>query len=205
MSTREPILRRPRPPAVVLAALGALAAHAAVYGTLMPAGGAHGYFAWYEPAVTGLGALAALVALALCLLAVSPRGRPAARWLARMISPAPPDCSVAERASALTAGSLAWLLAQESLERSVAAGRPAVAWLEPSALLVALVAAATVAVLVAAGERLTAAVAQRILAPRPRPRRVAARARRRVTAPVVSRLSPLATCRGLRAPPLVLG
>jgi len=113
----------------VASAVCALAAHAVVYGTFWPTDGAHGYFGWYQP--LSLGSLALLVAV----FAV-PRLRRVVPW--RVLS-------VGETARSLAASSLAFLVAQESLERTLAAGNPAVAAFTPSQWLLLLLAIAAAA------------------------------------------------------------
>src|SRR5512132_2704544 len=93
----------PVPARIVPAALCALGAHALLYGTVRPDDGLHGYFGWYEPAVALAGIAAASVARPLWLRTTAP---------------------VAETSRRLAATALAVLLAQESLERSFAAGHP---------------------------------------------------------------------------------
>src|SRR5438552_4215104 len=99
------------------AAVCALGAHALLYGTFHPGDGVHGYFGWYEPGLA-LASLAALLVL-----------RPS--WLR---TPSP----VGETARRLSTTALLVLLVQESLERSLRSGAPAVAVLTPSQWLVLL-------------------------------------------------------------------
>ena len=114
---------------VVASAVCALAAHAVVYGTFWPTDGAHGYFGWYQPlSVASLAGLAALLAV--------PRLRSFVPWRA---------LSVGESARSLAASSLAFLVAQESLERTLAAGHPAFAAFTPSQWLLLLLALAAAA------------------------------------------------------------
>ena len=96
----------------------ALVAHAAVYRSLVPDDGLHGYFGWYVPlvAVASLGSLLAVVVGGLC--PGSRRGR---------VDPALSACAL-DRVSrrncrvCLASGGLAFLVVQESLERSLDAG-----------------------------------------------------------------------------------
>src|SRR5579864_8693137 len=62
---------------IVPVALCALGGHFALYGTLVPSGGAHAYFRWYEPLVAGL-SIAALALLG-ALVAASFTGSEALR------------------------------------------------------------------------------------------------------------------------------
>jgi len=168
-------------PRVVASAVCALAAHAVLYGTPWPADGAHGYFGWYEP--LSLASLAALVAL----LAV-PRLRRFVPWR---------PLSVTETARSLGASSLAFLLVQESLERTLAAGHPAFASFTSSQWLLLLVAVAAAAL--ALSFALRAVLGRAASAPAPAP---AASAESWSVRPVGGRRSrPLAERFALRAPP----
>jgi hypothetical protein len=102
---------------LVASAVCALVAHAAVYRSLLPDDGLHGYFSWYVPlvALASLGSLFAVVVGAL---------RPGGR-AARLIRPCLPARSTACRGgtvAGLASGGLAFLVVQESLERSLGAG-----------------------------------------------------------------------------------
>jgi hypothetical protein len=142
----------------------------------------HGYFGWYEPALA-VAALATLVVV-----------RPA--WL-RTRNP------VGETARRISTAALVILLVQESVERSLEAGRPAFAALTPAQLLVLLVGIAASALLLAVTLRAGQAVAGRLLRGRT-PRLQAGErwsvvtVRRRPTRPLAARFA-------LRAPPLVAG
>jgi hypothetical protein len=118
-------------------AVCALGAHALLYGTLRPGDGLHGYFGWYEPAI-------ALAAVAAVLLV-----RPF-----RLRSPSP----VGETARRLSTTALVVLLVQESLERSLAGGRPAFAAFTPAQLLVLVAGIAATALLLALALRAGQAV-----------------------------------------------
>jgi hypothetical protein len=175
-----------RAPVLLPAALCALVAHAALYGSLTPADGAHRYLRWYEPAVAGLSAAA--VAVWCVLVALGLAGRIAA----------PPTSA---RRVATWAGGLLWL--QESLERSLSAHTPAVATFAPTQWLAVLAALAVASVVLAraigAGRRLARALVDRgrvPLAPRLRPAATAN--------PALRRFRPLATAAAMRAPPLPL-
>jgi hypothetical protein len=166
---------------VVPAALCALAAHALLYGTFRPADGLHGYFGWYEPAV------------ALACVAAAVVARPV--WLRS-------TAAVAESARRVAASSLVVLLAQESLERSLAAGHPAFASLTPSELLLAVAAVSAGALVLALALRAGQAVARLVLRVR-RPRRRPATPSWSVAAPALRPIRPLAAGFALRAPPRV--
>ncbi len=100
---------------LIPAAVCALGAHALLYGSFRPADGLHGYLGWYEPAVAPLAIAAVLLT------------RPAV-WR----SPLP----IGETARGFATWALFVVLAQESLERSVQVGHPAVAAMTPSGWLV---------------------------------------------------------------------
>jgi hypothetical protein len=100
---------------LIPAAICALGAHALLYGSFRPEDGLHGYLGWYEPAL-------ALLAIAAVLLI-----RPAA-WRSRL--------AIGETARGFATWALFIVLAQESLERSLHAGHPAVAAMTPSGWLV---------------------------------------------------------------------
>jgi hypothetical protein len=170
------------PVRLVSAAVCALGAHALLYGTFRPGDGMHGYFGWYEPAL----ALAALTTLVLV--------RPA--WL-RTRTP------IGETARRISTAALVLLLAQESVERSLEAGRPSFAALTPSQLLVLIVGIVASALLLAVTLRAGQAVAGRLLR-RPTPRLRAA-VRWSVVTVRCRRTRPLAGRFALRAPPLVAG
>jgi hypothetical protein len=95
----------------------ALVAHAAVYRSLVPDDGLHGYFGWYVPlvAVASVCSLFAVVVGGLC------PGTRAAR-LIRFGLPAHSTTCRGGSVACLASGGLAFLVVQESLERSLAAG-----------------------------------------------------------------------------------
>jgi hypothetical protein len=166
----------------VASAVCALAAHAVVYGTLWPSDPAHVYFGWYEP--LSLLSLAVVVGL----LAV-PRLRGLVPW--RILS-------VSQTARALGASSLAFLVVQESVERTFAAGHPAFAAFTPSQWLLVL--------LVLAAAALALSFALRAVLGRPAARPVSAPALVHegwsVLPATPRRSRPLAGRFALRAPPL---
>jgi hypothetical protein len=106
------------------AAICARGAHALLYGSFRPADGVHGYLGWYEPAL----ALAAIAAVVL-IRPVSLRSRQ----------------RIGETARTVASRALVIVLVQESLERSLQVGHPAVAALTPSGWLVLVVGLAATA------------------------------------------------------------
>ena len=122
---------------LIPAAVCALGAHALLYGSFRPADGLHGYLGWYEPAV-------ALLAIAAVLLT-----RPAA-WRSRL--------PVGETARGFATWALFVVLAQESLERSLQVGHPAVAAMTPSGWLVLVAGLAATALVLALALRAGQAV-----------------------------------------------
>jgi hypothetical protein len=185
------------------AALCALAAHAAVYGTLVPSDGVHGYFGWYEPLVAGLSLTSAALVLALALAARLGRARRPARAIQRFL-PTEEGGGLALPAVRLSRAALAFFFLQETLERSIAWRSLEPATLRPSAwclVLVVVVACAWLLVLAGRGGQrlLRGAAAERV----PRLRPVPAPGPVRACTP--RRRRPLALGRGLRAPPLLAG
>jgi hypothetical protein len=106
------------PRRLIPAAICALGAHALLYGSFRPDDGLHGYLGWYEPVV----AIAAIAAVALI--------RPAS-WRSRL--------PIGETARGLSTWALLIVLAQESVERSLQTGHPAIAAMTPSGWLVIVV------------------------------------------------------------------
>jgi hypothetical protein len=156
----------------------ALGAHALLYGSFRPADGLHGYLGWYEPAL----AVAAIAAVVL-LKPASLRSR----------------LPVEETARGLATWALFIVLAQESLERSLQVGHPAVAAMTPSGWLVLLLGVAATALALALALR--AGQLAFLLFTGSRVRRVRVLARR-IAAPVALRPArPLAGSVALRAPP----
>jgi hypothetical protein len=181
-------------------ALCALGGHLALYRTLLPSTGDHAYFAWYEPLVAGL-TIAVLAAFGLLLLSAV-LGRDAVRrTIVRVLLPAtarPLPGTV--RAVRLALAGVAFLVVQETIERTLTEGRAAPAVFGPSQLLVVL---AVVAVLAALVERsctqliaLVARSSKRVAL------RSAAQSFPAARPLLVRRRNPLAELRGLRAPPL---
>jgi hypothetical protein len=184
-------------------ALCALGGHLALYRTLLPSTGEHAYFAWYEPLVAGL-SLAALVAFAVMLLAALLGRDSLRRAVVRVLLPAterPLPGTV--RAVRLALASIAFLVVQETIERTLAEGHAAAAAFGPSQLLLVLAVVAVLAALVALVER----SCSQLIALVARPRRRAVIRLDALSFPVARpllarRRHPLAELRGLRAPPL---
>jgi hypothetical protein len=185
------------------AALCALAAHAAVYGTFTPADGIHGYLGWYQPLVAALSLAAAAGLLGLVLAARLGRGRRLAGAV-RGFLPREEGRGTALPTIRLGRGALVVFFLQETLERSISSRSFEPASLRPSTwslvLLVAILCAALLVLAGRGGIRLVLrAAAWRIR----RLRRDPAPAPEREWAP--RRRSPLALRQGLRAPPLLAG
>jgi hypothetical protein len=183
------------PRRLIEAAACALAAHALVYRTLLPGDGMHGYFTWYEPAV----GVASLLSLLWLLFAV-------VRTVSgRASSPPSAQAPFATTFGELFGSTFLFLLVQESFERSVETGRPAVAIFTPASVLALAAAASVVAVALAAARCLGRAAVQMLL--RTAEPGVADGGAQRwhvALAPTV-RPRPLAERFGMRAPPLAAG
>jgi hypothetical protein len=183
-------------------AVCALATHALVYRTLWPSDGVHGYFSWYEPvvAVISVASLVGLLGFVAVAWAARLRGR-SLHVAARVHSPA----AVATTARSLGASSLGFLLIQESVERSLEAGHPALQVFTPSEWLVLLAGLAATSLLLAVGLRLARSVLNRALGStgvrRQRSWRVVLRWS--VVTFSLRRPRPLAERFALRAPPLI--
>jgi hypothetical protein len=199
--------RRPRLLALLApAVLIALAAHTALWGAWAPSDGAHAYFGWYAPLVTAGGAAGLLGLLLLVAVAALGRRVPRAAALVRRVLPAPRDQGLRLRAFQLAAGALGWLVAQESIERTLQEGRVSLLALDARDLLLVLLATGAGALLVALAERGSGRLARALLAGRDLP--PARRAAVRLARPrMVARrpLSPLACSLARRGPPLLVG
>lgn len=183
--------------------LCALAGHLALYGTLLPSGGVHAYFGWYEPLVAGL-SVAALAVLAGLLLVAAFGGEALRRRVVPVLLPAaarPLPGTV--RAVRLGLASVGFLVCQETLERTLSADRLSAAGFSSSQILVVLAVIGAAAALLALVERscsqLIALVAPRLLRLRIRAASLSFPPAR---PPLTRRRNPLAELRGLRAPPL---
>jgi len=185
---------------VLLCALGG---HLALYRTLLPSGGGHAYFGWYEPLVAAL-SVAALAVLAVLLFVAALGGESLRRRVVPVLLPAaarPLPGTV--RAVRLALASVGFLVFQETFERTLTAGRLSAAAFAPSQVLLVLAVIGAAATLVALLERscsqLIALVVPRLLRLRIR---AAALSFPHARPPITRRRNPLAELRGLRAPPL---
>jgi hypothetical protein len=160
------------------AAICALGAHALLYGSFRPADGVHGYLGWYEPAL----ALAAIAAVVL-IRPVALRSR----------------LPIGETARGLASRALVIVLLQESLERSLQVGHPAVAAMTPSGWLVLIAGLAATAFALAFALRAGQAVHS--LFTDTRARRSPVLVRRAVGAVALPAARPLAGNVALRGPP----
>jgi hypothetical protein len=95
----------------------ALVAHVALYESLLPGDGEHSYLTWYAPLVTAASACSVVAIVAGGLFA---RSRVAC--VIAILLPARTTRFRARTVGGLAFGALAFLVAQESLERSVDAG-----------------------------------------------------------------------------------
>jgi hypothetical protein len=147
---------------IAAAAVCALAAHALAYRTLWPADGVHGYFGWYEPlvAAASLASLAALLAFAALAHLARRAGRP---LRVRLLERHRPTGAVAR---SFASSGLLFVLVQESIERSVAAGHPAVASFGPAQWLVLLAGLAVASALLAVAMRASESILRRVLEPK---------------------------------------
>ena len=183
----------------VASAVCALVAHAAVYRSVLPDDKLHGYFGWYVPLV----AMASLCSLLAVVIGGLCPGSRAARLIARCVPARSTTCRGGTVAG-LTLGGLAFLVVQESFERSLDAGAFSLVTFDGSTwpvLLGVLVLAA--AAIVAVGR--TAVVwSDRVFAVRPlRARMTRVLPRVGVGRVVVRKSALLGWHAGLRAPPLV--
>src|SRR5437879_1932593 len=104
-------------------ALCALGGHFALYRSLQPSTGDHAYFAWYQPLVVGL-SLTALVAFAALLVAAVLARDGFRRTVVRTLLPAAAQpLPITIRTVRLALASIAFLVTQETVERTLAAGR----------------------------------------------------------------------------------
>ena len=181
---------------LLAAALCAQVAHVVLYGSIFPTAGAHEYFRWYIPLVA---------VLSLCGLALVPVSIAASVLTRGRISSTAllPECAPGDAPNAiarLALSSAAFLLLQESIERTAVSGSIQTVTFSPLALLVAGIVLVVAAAAVVALERTLDT-----LAGRPQP---CARPRGSVSARWVARTLRVARRRpesvhgGLRAPPL---
>jgi len=177
-------------------ALCALSAHAMLYRSIFPEDGVHGYFGWYEPLVAALSA-ASFLAVAVAGVAALRGHR--SRFVSEFAAVSPTRAS----ASRLAALGAIWLIAQESIERSIAIGGLQLASFTPAGwvivLATALLAATVFTMLARAGCALASVLVARSV--RARRAQTAAKDARREVGAHVRRRRALADRRGLRAPP----
>jgi hypothetical protein len=164
------------------AAICALGAHALLYGSFRPADGVHAYLGWYEPAL----ALAA-IAVVVLIRPVSLRSR----------------LPIGETARGLVSRALVIVLVQESLERSLQVGHPAVAAMTPSGWLVLVAGLAATALALALALRAGQAVYS--LFDDVRARRLPVLVRKSVGAVTLPAARPHAGNVALRGPPALAG
>jgi hypothetical protein len=183
-------------------ALCALAGHLALYGSLIPSTGDHAYFVWYEPLVAGL-SLVSLALLAGLFAAATIGGESLRRRAVSLLPPPAQPVSGSVRAVRLALASLAFLVCQETLERTLSEGRATHAVFGPAQLLLMLAAIALAATVVAVVERSCARLIEFVARPFARFRDAKPLCLFPPMRPlVVRRRNPLARLRGLRAPPL---
>jgi hypothetical protein len=127
----------PVPMRLPSAAICALGAHALLYGSFRPADGVHGYLGWYEPVL-------ALVAITAVVI-VRPE-----RLRTRL--------PLGDVVRSLSLPALLILLVQESFERTVQIGHPAVVSMTPSGWLVLVVGIVATALVLGLGLRAGQAV-----------------------------------------------
>jgi hypothetical protein len=186
--------------------LCALAAHVAVYGSLLPHGRVHGYFVWYEPLVASLSFVSvAGLPLLLALAFLAGRESRPTRALTSLLPSRPTTTSASAEAFKLAALALAFLTVQESLERSLATGELALASFAPGRTLVLGVAVLVAAAVIVLVERAVHTLADAIRRSAGSTTRRPDRARWHVRPAVPhTRRRPLAVNGGLRAPPVAL-
>jgi hypothetical protein len=186
-------------------ALCALGGHLALYRTLLPSSGDHAYLSWYEPLVAGLSVLA-LVAFALLLLSAVLGSESLRRAVVRRLLPvAAEPVPGTVRAVRLALASIAFLVVQETVERTLTAGHASAAAFDPSQLLLVLAVVATLAALIALVERSCSRLIALVARSRPRAAlRLAALSFPSARPLVTRRRHPLAELRGLRAPPFAV-
>jgi len=166
------------PTRLIPAAICALGAHALLYGSFRPDDGLHGYLGWYEPALA-----VATITAAILIRPVS--------WRSRL--------PIGETARGLMTSALLIVLAQESVERSLQVGHPAVAALTPSGWLVLVVGVTATAFALALALR-AGQIAYSLLAGSTA-RRTRVVVRRIAVAVVLPTARPLAGNVALRGPP----
>ena len=185
---------------ILLAAVCALPAHAAAYGTLWPKDGMHGYLGWYEPLVAAL----SLTAIAGLLLRLSrPRGPRESARAARSPSRRSDGGSSHRCSDRGDRGvGLVYLLAQESLERRSSPRAPRrLGTFAPGQRLALFAALGSAAFVLALVTRLAAAAVRVVLRRAPAPVEGSVSSCWSVVVGELHRSSPLALGPALRAPP----
>jgi hypothetical protein len=176
----------------------ALATHAVVYRALLPADGDHGYFGWYAPLVAGLSVAALIGTLGVLLARVTGFE---ASWVPRVAAPPEPSGGVSFAVSRLAGKALAFLVVQETLERSIPVRSLELAQFSPLQWLVVVAAITLAALVLVSASRGRSLLVRRLDGPRPT---ATAAARVKLATArgfaAVAR-NPLASFRGLRAPP----
>jgi hypothetical protein len=185
--------------------LCALAGHLALYRTLLPSTGAHAYLAWYEPVVAGL-SLASVVVFSLLLGAAALGRASLRRTVMRLLVPATETAVPATtRAVRLALASVAFLVTQETFERSVSIGHLSPAGFDSPQIVLVLAVVAALAALLAVFERSCSELIALVARGLPRVALRLAQLPLPAVRPVVPRRrNPLAELRGLRAPPLAV-
>ena len=184
--------------ALLRVAVVALATHAVVYRSLLPADGDHGYFGWYAPLVAGLSVAALLGTLGVLAARATGIG---SSWVPRIAAVPEASDGVSVAVSRLAGKALAFLVVQETLERSLPARSFEVAQFSPLQWVVLL---ATITL--AAAILVSASRGRSLLARRLDGTRSAIEGTASVSQPVPQSFAPLArnplaSFRGLRAPP----
>jgi hypothetical protein len=186
-------------------ALCALGGHLALYRTLLPSSGAHAYLAWYEPVVAGL-SLVSVVVFAM-LLGAAALGRDSLRrTVVRLLVPATETpVPATTRAVRLGLASVAFLVTQETFERSVSVGHVSPAGFDSPQIVLVLGVVAALAALLAVFEHSCSELVALVARGLPRVSlRLATLASPAVRPVLARRRNPLAELRGLRAPPLAV-
>jgi hypothetical protein len=122
---------------LVAVAACALTAHVAAYTAVLPEDAVHGYFAWYASAVAllSIAAVAGTVVALVTAFVSGPSGR-ASSVVRAMLPPASREDSLVARVLTLAFGGIAFLAAQETLERSLPGGRLVLVGFAPFSLAV---------------------------------------------------------------------
>jgi hypothetical protein len=184
--------------ALLRVAVVALATHAVVYRSLLPSDGDHGYFGWYAPLVAGVSVVALLGTLGVLVARATGVG---SSWVPRVAAMSEPSDGVSVAVSRLAGKALAFLVVQETLERSIPARSFEVAQFSPFQWLVVLAAITLAAVILVSASRGRSLLARRLEHPRPAGENDARAAQPAPQSFLPIPRNPLASFRGLRAPP----